>query len=311
VSAVPILVVGDVMTDVITQVDRPFAVGSDTQAKVRTAGGGSGANTACWLAFAGARVTFCGRVGTDPFGTDAVSALRSAGVVSAVSVDGMAPTGTCVVLVGPDGERSMLPDAGANSMLTEDDLPRLAFVEGAHLHLSGYTLLNPGSRKAGRAAIDRARKAGMTVSVDASSAAPLEAVGPKAFLSWVRPVDLLLCNADEAFVLVDSPDVPRAAALLIRHVPEAVVKTGADGAWWAGRRADPAFAGAQPAKVVDTTGAGDAFAAGFLPAWLAGAGPGAALAAGHRLGAAAVAQIGARPARVDPSGRECECSGHE
>jgi sugar/nucleoside kinase (ribokinase family) len=70
------------------------------------------------------------------------------------------PTGTCVVLVGPDGERTMLPDRGANDALAEADLPRDLFVPGHHLHVSGYTLLGDGSRAAGRAALARAAMAG-------------------------------------------------------------------------------------------------------------------------------------------------------
>lgn len=284
------------MTDVLTQVSDPLNVASDTKARIRTAGGGSGANTACWLAAEGMSVTFCGRVGTDPFGREAIDWLRAAGVEPAVAVDPTAPTGTCVVLVGRDGERTMLPDAGANSFLVDDDLPRGAFREGAHLHLSGYTLLNPGSRAAGRAALRRGRECGMTVSVDASSAAPLEAVGAKAFLSWIRHVDLLFCNADEAEVLMADRSSELSGQFLTRFVPEVVVKRGAEGASWYGRRAaEGVDVPAERVEIVDTVGAGDAFAAGFLSIWLVDGAPAAALTCGHLLAARAVSQPGARP----------------
>src|SRR6185295_20293218 len=104
------------------------------------------------------------------------------GVTPAVAVDPSLPTGTCVVLVAPGGERSMLPDAGANAALSPADLPDDAFAAGAHLHLAGYALLRDGPpREAALAALRRARAAGMTVSVDPSSAEPLVRFGTARF----------------------------------------------------------------------------------------------------------------------------------
>lgn len=297
-SAPPrVLVVGDVMTDVLARVDAALAVGSDTAARVTTRGGGSGANTACWLASLGVPVTYVGRVGADPFGREAVELLESAGVRTSVDVDPAAATGTCVVLVAADGERTMLPDAGANSTLSPADLPDELIRDAAHLHLSGYTLLNPGSQAAGRHVMRRARALGLTVSVDASSAAPIEAFGGRRVREWVTGADLLLCNRAEGFALVDAPDPSEAGALLTRTVPEVVVKVGDGGAWWVRRGATdaPVHVPAVPAEAVDTTGAGDAFAAGFLAAWLLDATPEAALRSGCASAARAVAATGGRP----------------
>jgi sugar/nucleoside kinase (ribokinase family) len=193
------------------------------------------------------------------------------------------------VLVEPGGERSMLPDRGANAALAPPALPPGA----GHLHVAGYALLDPGARPAALAAIAAARAAGYPISVDPASAAPLAAAGPAAFLGWVAGVDLLLPNRDEASALTGLTEPAAAARALAAHVREVVVTLGADGALWTdGRRL--VRAPAAPAAAVDTTGAGDAFAAGLLAARVAGAAPEAALAAGARLAAEAVARPGAR-----------------
>jgi sugar/nucleoside kinase (ribokinase family) len=222
-------------------------------------GGGSAANVAAWAAHLGTPVSLVCRVGRDARGRDAVDALR--GVDVHVTVDYERPTGTCVVLVGPDGERTMLPDPGAN------DAPLGEIPLGKHLHVVGYALLRDGPRASALAAIERAQAAGMTVSVDPSSWAMLR---PGA----IPAVDLLLPNEREAS-LVEG---------------EMVVKLGAGGARWGDLEV-----AAEPVEVVDTTGAGDAFAAGFLGARLEGAGRRESLEAGCRIAARAVAQVGARP----------------
>jgi sugar/nucleoside kinase (ribokinase family) len=290
-----VVVVGDVMVDVLAAMSGPLARGSDTPSAVTTAGGGSAANVAVWLAAQGVPTSYVGRVGDDALGRESVAALTGCGVTAWVSTEPDVTTGTCIVLVEPGGERSMLPDAGANATLTAADLPQRAFRPGGHLHLSGYTLLNPGSRDAGLAALSMAAAADMTVSIDPSSAAPLAVLGAARFLSMTRGVDLLLANRDEAAVLAGTSDPHLAAQQLGDTYREVVVKLGADGAMW-----QQGFIGASaPAErgveVVDTTGAGDAFAAGFLASWLLHPEPETALAAGCRLAARAVSRVGARP----------------
>jgi sugar/nucleoside kinase (ribokinase family) len=188
----------------------------------------------------------------------------------------------------------MLPDSGANTALTPDDLPHRLFRPGAHLHLSGYTLLNDGPRDAGLAALSLAQAADMTVSVDPSSAALIEEAGVARFLEWTRGVDLLLANRDEALLLAGTRDVSSAASRLGDTYREVVVKLGRDGALWQ-QGFIAASAPADRVDVADTTGAGDAFAAGFLASWLLHPEPETALAAGNRLAARAVATVGARP----------------
>jgi sugar/nucleoside kinase (ribokinase family) len=299
-----IVVVGDLMADVVAALPGELAVGSDTPAAIEHHHGGSGANVAAWLASEGAPVTFVGRAGADPLGDAAVEALRAAGVAVEVARDVARPTGTCIVLVHPGGERTMVPDPGANDALSLDGLPG-----GDHLHVTGYGLLREGSRAAVLRALELARGRGMTVSVDPSSAAPLAALGAARFLEWTAGAGLLLPNADEARVLTGEEDPERAACALARPARaagdtsgaaarEVVVTLGAGGALWTDGSA-VARAPAERATVVDTTGAGDAFAAGLLAARMRGAGPAEALAAGCRVAARAVGVTGARPTGYD------------
>jgi ribokinase len=286
-----IVVLGDVMVDVVARLEGAVAPASDSPARIAFHGGGSAANVAAWLVAAGIRPALVARVGDDDRGRAAGAELRAAGVDARLTVDPERPTGTCVVLVAPGGERTMLPDAGANDRVAPADVPDELLAPGRHLHVAGYALLRPGSRAAAQFAIERARARRMTVSVDPSSAALLS----PAFLDLARGADLLLPNVAEAGALAGEPDLERAARWLADHVPEVVVKLGALGALWTDGREVRRVRAASVAAPIDSTGAGDAFAAGLLAARLDGAAPEAAMAAGCRLAAEAVATLGARP----------------
>lgn len=291
-----VVVVGDLMTDAVARARYPLARASDTPAVVTMHGGGSGANIASWLAVEGTEVAFVGRRGADITGRNRDMELMGYGVDARLVMDPERPTGTCVVLVTHKGERTMLSDPGANAALTPEDLPRDLFA-GGHLHLSGYTLINEGSRDAGLAALEAARRAGMSISVDCSSAAPLERTGAEPFLEWTHGAKLLFANADQAKVLTGRDEPEAAVKVLTAWFPQVVIKLGAEGAlWYGGSRPEPARVPGEPVdRVVDGTGAGDAFTAGFLPAWLDGKPPAEALAAGNRLAAKAITYLGARP----------------
>jgi ribokinase len=220
-----------------------------------------------------------------------VDDLLAAGVDARVEFDAERPTGTCIVLVDPTGERTMVPSAGANDATVDVAvLPR----EADWLYLSGYALLGAGSRPSAHAALRLARDRGWSIAVDAASAAPLTAVGADTFLDWLGPkaADVLLfANEDEAQVLTGRTDPIPAARVLAERVGQAVVKSGAAGAVWSDGKAVHATA-ALPATVIDSTGAGDAFAAGFL----ARSGDvDAKLAAAVGLAARAVVRVGGRP----------------
>lgn len=286
-----IVVLGDVMVDVVARLSGPLAPGSDAPAVIRFHGGGSAANTAAWLAAAGAEPALVGRVGDDERGRGARDELRAAGVDALLAADPELPTGTCVVLVGPDGERTMAPDAGANDGLSDADLSDDLLAPGGHLHVAGYALLRAGSRPAARSAISRALESGMTVSVDPSSAALLS----PSFLDDAEGAGLVLPNVREAEALSGERDPERAARALAMRFGEVVVTLGADGALWTDGRETVRNEAVPVEAAVDSTGAGDAFAAGLLAGRLDGATPAEALAAGCRLAAEAVARPGGRP----------------
>ncbi|MFV2100230.1 carbohydrate kinase family protein [Micromonospora sp. LOL_024] len=293
-----VLVVGDVITDVVAVLAGPLAGGSDTPAAIGFTGGGQAANTASWLAAQGVPVTLIGAVGDDDAGRDRVAELTAAGVDCVVETVTGCATGTVIVLAA-GGERTMVTERGANVRLRpgQVDAALAATPDAVHLHLSGYTLLDADSRPAGRRALAAARERGLTTSVDAASAAPLRSVGPAAFLAWVREVDLLLVNTDEATVLAGGLDPLAQGRALVASARRVVVKRGGAGATWVDRDTTVVSSPARRVAVLDVTGAGDAFVAGLLAAWLAGASPEAALDRATDLGAAAVSQIGARPAR--------------
>ncbi|RKN49163.1 carbohydrate kinase family protein [Micromonospora endolithica] len=291
-----VIVVGDLVTDVVAVLAGPPATGSDTPARIRLTGGGQAANTAAWLAAQGVPVTLVGAVGDDAAGRERVAELAETGVDCAVTRHPGRTTGTVIVLAAGD-DRTMVTERGANLALSAEavDAALAGAPDARHLHLSAYTLLDAGSRGAGLRALAAARERGLTTSVDAASAAPLRRVGAATFLGWVREVDLLLVNADEAAVLAGGLDPAAQGRALCASARRVVLKRGAAGAVWVDRTATVTVAPARRIAVVDPTGAGDAFAAGLLAAWLAGAAPEAALRHAGDLGASAVSRIGARP----------------
>lgn len=289
-----VLVVGDVNLDVLVRPERPIEDGTDVPAEIRQRCGGAGANVAVGLSRLGVATTLAGCVG-EANADLVMDLIRASGVHLALrSVSGTL-TGAIVAIIGPDGERSMASDRGANLALREHDLSEELIAAHRHLHISGYALFAPGTRRAALTAIHLARVRGVTVSVDPASAAPLRAYGGRAFLDDIEGIDLLLPNAEEAQILSGCPDIERAAQALAAAFPAVAVTCGAGGALWADRQGllrRPTQAA--QSKVLDTTGAGDAFTAGLLAAWLDGQPPIRCLDAGQRQAADAVARWGAQ-----------------
>jgi sugar/nucleoside kinase (ribokinase family) len=297
-----IVVLGDVMTDLIVRTHGPIAFGSDTPSSIETHAGGAGANLAAWCAGEGLSVDFIAMVGADAFGELHRRALVRAGVTPHLAIHASRPTGTLVSLVDAAGERSMLADRGANLSLEPGHVPPRLFAPPACFHLSGYALLDEGPRPAALAALDLARHAGMRISVDPASAAPLAQVGGARFLAWTRGADVCLPNLDEAYVLTGESTPEAAARALGAAYGMVALKLGERGALLAVSGQAPMPVPGAPVAVRDTTGAGDAFCAGFLACWLRGGTPAEALAAGVRLGARAASRVGARPPGADLQG---------
>ncbi|MEU7529629.1 sugar kinase [Saccharothrix sp. NPDC042600] len=293
-----IVVVGDAGLDVVARHSGPIVHGGDSRAKVTIEPGGAGANTAVWLAACGATPTLVARVGADSAGRQVHAELTAAGVRCAFAVDTEAATCCVVVLVDDTGQRTMLPDRGANARFSPADLDPGLLRGVKHLHLSGYVLLDASSRPAGLAVLRAAREAGLTTSVDPQSAALVY----DGFLDDIAGVDLLLPNTEELVALTGSPE-PGSAAALLDVVGAVALTSGADGASWVDRQGVLSVP-ALDVECVDSTGAGDAFDAGLLAAWLSGASREDSLVGGVRAAASAVSNVGAQPvAQAQPVAR--------
>ena len=282
------------MLDVVLAPAVPLASGTDVSGRVSLVQGGSAANTARWLGRLGARSSLIASVGRDAEGRALVDAIRRDGVQPRVSRVAGARTGRIGVVVAPGGERSFVADRGAADLLSPDDLQPAWFDRADALHLPVYSLLGEPLGLAGRRAVDLARGAGAAVSVDLASIGPLLAAGRRAARSLIADVapDVLFATAAEADAFLGG----QALDGLLDVAPTAVVKRGAKGATVL-TRLGPSRSRFEVATehlvVTDTTGAGDAFDAGFLVGWFAARAAGRSLPAslqraaivGHRTAA--------------------------
>jgi sugar/nucleoside kinase (ribokinase family) len=264
-----IVVLGDIAVDIVSTLHVPLTRGSDAAAEVRLAAGGSGANVAVWLARLGVPVTFVGRIGEDMFGRWLRDDLIAEGVTPAVIMDRARGTSVIQVLVEPDGERTMIPDRGANAHWAEEDISGALIASADALHIVGYVLLDRDSRRGALAAMAHARRHGVPISLDPSSHAPLMTFGANAFWEMVGRVELLLPNRQEASVLSGQIHPEPALDALISHAHTIAVKLDRDGCL--ATDGDATVRIPAPAlATVNVTGAGDAFDAAFLARWLAG-----------------------------------------
>jgi sugar/nucleoside kinase (ribokinase family) len=254
---------GDLVLDVIVRLEQPLATGADAQSRIVLSPGGQAANVAAWIAELGARARFIGKRGGDDAGELAAARLHDLGVELAgpVTCEG---NGVIVVLVDPSGERTMCSDRGVATDLLPDEIEDGWLDECSHLHVSGYALLREPVGTAAIATIEAARARGARISIDLSSWSAIRDYGASRFRSLLEEIapDVVFANVDEDRI-VGGPIVGMTW----------IVKRGAAGASFGGEER-PAL----PIEtVVDSTGAGDAFAAG----WLVG-GPDLALTAGAR-----------------------------
>jgi len=289
-----------VINDVLVKPLDGITPGSDTPAEIRARPGGAAANQAAWMAHLGAGVTFAGRVGA---GDEAYHRheLTRVGVRAHLAVDPAADTGSIVIMVAPDGERTMYTDRAANHNLRKDDLPVRLLDDTDVLHLTGYTFCEPPLLEVALWLLAQARSRDLAVTIDPGSAAFLARMEPGAFLHWTDGAAVCFPNRDEAAVLVGEADPATMATRLTRHYRVVALKLGAAGAMVAVPGQAPVRVAAHPAQARDTTGAGDAFCGAFMSRWLAGAPDpqitdliaAAEFAAG--IAASVVTRFGARP----------------
>ncbi|MEI6496723.1 MAG: PfkB family carbohydrate kinase [Actinomycetota bacterium] len=273
--------IGDLVEDIAVRLGGPVKVATDTPARIERRRGGSAANMAVSVARHGRPARFIGQVGDDAVGVAMVGALAAEGVDVVVRRAGR--TGTIIVLLDAVGERTMLTDRGACADLADPDP---AWLDGLGvLHVPAYSLVGGALASTTATLIGWAHERGVRVSIDLSSAALINDIGAAPFgrlIAGLRP-DVVLANELEADCL-GGPSVVAALGAAVT-----VVKQGAAPALLYVAGADPVEVPASPLRdVSDTTGAGDAFAAGLLSGLHEGLAPVAAVEAGHRSAAAAI-----------------------
>jgi len=288
-----ILCIGDIMLDVTVLLNRPIVEGLESRAKISTQGGGAAANVASWLSFNKTPSYLVVRIGDDSAGQNLITELESYGVEHSSRVIPNMNTGVVIVIVGREGERTMFPDSGANSGLGLSDLPDLS--QFSAVYLSAYSLINTQSRTGVLEMIGAIKAAGLRIILDPATVGVLIEVGVSAASEWLDFIDTIILNEEESHFLTGKENPVEAAAKLLEHVNTVVIKRGSNGALGQVRGGQLIQVEAKRTTVVNTTGAGDAFAAGFISIW-ANNGPLIdALESGADLAAECVALVGARP----------------
>jgi sugar/nucleoside kinase (ribokinase family) len=269
-----LLCIGDLIEDVVVWLPGPVALGSDTEVRITRARGGSAANVAAAAVRAGGKARFVGQLGDDELAHRLLHGLATTGVDVVARHGGR--TGSIVVLVDSTGERTMLTDRAAATELADFEPEWLGGVDV--LHLPAYSLFVERLARSCRQAV--AMGDGLPLSIDPSSESLLVKYGVERFLALVeswRPA-VLFPNADESRVLGITDRPPPGVELVVeKRGPDPVRLITADGVT---EVPVPPVTG-----VVDTTGAGDAFAAGFLVAWTAGKPPVECVARGSEVAA--------------------------
>jgi sugar/nucleoside kinase (ribokinase family) len=254
VARLVLCTLGDLLLDVIVRLEQPLEPGADATAETRTTAGGQAANVAAWAASLGAETRFIGKRGDDPAGALAAGELTRRGVTVLGPVVGR--NGVVVSLVGRDGDRAMASDRGVAPELTADELEDEWFDACNHLHLSGYSLMSSPIDDAAVSAARLVRAQGGNVSVDLASSSVIRGFGANGLrsrLDELRP-EIVFTNEQERDALGVQAGAPAATWVIKRGAAGCAIERNGE------RDEFPAAA----ADVVDTTGAGDAFAAGYL-----------------------------------------------
>jgi sugar/nucleoside kinase (ribokinase family) len=292
-----IICFGDVIDDIVVAPHGAIRPDTDTRAIIQLRPGGSAANTAAWLAMAGAAVDFIGVVGLGDADRHS-AALRS--VHAHLREHSRLPTGRIVIIV--QGERrDMLTDRGANASLGPNDVTDELLSQAQLLHLTGHSLLNDAGVDGIRTLIQRCRSAGVLASVSPGSAGFIADLGAEKVLDAIGGANLIFSGYEDGRALAGEERTEGIAGRLSQKFDLSVVTAGSDSVSAATKESVVTLE-IEAREVVDPTGAGDAFCAGFLKNWLEHRNLASALAAGAALATDAVQVMGGRPpdARLNP-----------
>ena len=227
------------------------------------AAGGSAANTMVGLAQYGGKAFFSGKIGDDMSGALYRESMAEVGVEFDVEPTNGSPTGTCLILVTPDGERTMQTSLGAAADIDAPDVDTDRIADSQFLYVEGYLFGSPTGSKAAAAAMEAAKKAGVTISLTLSDPGMAEFFIEQ-FRSATREyVDLLFCNQFEAMIYAGVQDRDEALQILGKDAPRVFMTCGGDGSLVLDNGVITRVPG-YSVPVVDTTGAGDIYAAGVL-----------------------------------------------
>lgn len=236
----------------------------NTQAVATLIAGGSSANTIKGLANLGHSCALVGKIGQDRAGDTFLKSIQELGILSHF-IPISTPTGQLACLVTPDGERTFRDYLGAGQEMQKEDLDPAHFHGVRHVHIEGYTLLNVGLA---RRAMELAKQAKATVSFDLANFEIVRNFKAEIADLMREHIDILFANRDEVLALCQQ-SAEEACDSLRQFCKVVVVSMGVEGCWLGNakeRMHCPAF----PVKPLDTTGAGDLFAAGFLHGYLTG-----------------------------------------
>jgi sugar/nucleoside kinase (ribokinase family) len=252
--------------------------------------GGSAANAVLGATKLGLRTTFLGKIGGDITARDYLANFVAAGGDGSRFKHATLPNGRCLSMVTPDGQRTMRTHLGAAMTLSPDEVSVADFAGAKHAHIEGYLMFNPAlADKVARTA----RAAGCTISLELSSFEVVNVARDWILSQLQQGVHIVFANEDEVRALFQKDaSFDAYAKKLAGYGGIACVKIGKDGAWVAKGSELHRIAPVKVERVVDTTGAGDAWAGGFLYGHLRGMSLAGAGALGSALGAECVQHLG-------------------
>jgi sugar/nucleoside kinase (ribokinase family) len=293
-----LLVVGDVAWDVFMRPSGELVWGSDVYGQVDIFPGGAAANVAVWAKRLGSDVRLLGKVGDDRLGTLMLEHLASEGIAGDIMTVKGGETTRIGVIVRQDGEHAFVTDHSDPLRLTSEDLPESLLDGAGALFITGYGIFMARSPAFAANLLDAARQRGVAVAFDPASFSLVARYGAQRLMGEMGRLDVLLASEEEGAALLGLKPGAGAADLeaLLEYAEVVVVKRGSKGATVLERGArtdDPAV----EVDAVDATGAGDAFDAAFLDAYLRGLPAKECLRRANALGAAVASRLGAQTRR--------------